>query len=31
METNPEPGEDVLEAVERGVPINAEHSEELEG
>ena len=30
MEINPEPGEDILEAVERGVSSNAEHSEEME-
>ena len=31
MEINLEPGEDILEAVERGVPSDAEHSEEIEG
>ena len=31
MEINSEPAEDILEAVERGVSSDAEHSEEMEG
>ena len=31
MKIIPEPGEDILEAVERGVPRDAEHWEEMEG
>jgi len=31
MEIIPELGEDILEAMERGVSSNAQHSEEMEG